>query len=61
MRLEPIAQQVVWVCVGNDPVDHITGSLADHIMGSDHVTEAPNLESALWGSPDLESTLVCRN
>ena len=42
-----------------EPTDHITGSLADHIMGSDHVTEAPNLGSALWGSLDLESTLVC--
>ena len=47
MRFVPISQQVVWDCVSNDPVDHITGSLADHIMGSDHITEAPDLESTL--------------
>ena len=39
-----------------EPTDHITGSLADHIMGSDHITAAPDLEFTLWGSPDLEST-----
>ena len=60
MRFEPISQQAVWDSVSNDPADHITGSLADHIMGSDHTTAAPDLESTLRGSPDLESTLVCR-
>ena len=60
MRFEPISQQAVWDGVSNDLADHIMGYLADHIMGSDHITEAPDLESTLWGSPDLESTLVCR-
>ena len=38
MRFEPISQQAAWDGVSNDPADQIMSSLADHIIGYDHIT-----------------------